>query len=69
MMLLIPAAVALPVAAVTIQRYQSAYVEQAQFGYWPLVAALAAGVATAACAAAHHAWIAMGQHPSVALRS
>jgi hypothetical protein len=69
MMLLIPAAVALPVAAVAIQRYQSAYVEQAQFGYWPLVAALAAGVATAACAAARHSWMAMGLHPSVALRS
>lgn len=66
---LVAALIALPVAAVAIERYLSAYVEQAPIGYWTMLAALAATLATALTAVARHAWIAMRMMPAEALRT
>lgn len=69
LMLLLPAAVGLPVAAVAIRRYLAGYAEHAAIGHWPLAFAFAAGAAAAALAAARHARIAMAVKPVVALQS
>ena len=66
---LVAALIALPLAAVAIERYLSAYVEHAPIGYWTLLAALAATLATALTAVARHACIAMRMTPADALRT
>ena len=65
---LIASAVALPLAAVAIQRYLSTYVEHAPIGYWTLLFALASTFAISLVAVARHAWIAMRMMPAEALR-
>lgn len=68
MLVVLPALAGLPLAALAIERYLSAYVERAPIGWWPLAGALALGVITTALAGARHAWAAMGLRPGVALR-
>jgi len=63
------AIVALPLAAVAIQRYLSGYVEHAPIGYWTLLLALALTLATALAAITRHAWLAMRISPTEALRT
>jgi putative ABC transport system permease protein len=65
----LPAVAGLPVAAVAIERYLSAYVERAPVGWWPPALALALGVAVTALASARHSWRAMRINPAVALRT
>jgi putative ABC transport system permease protein len=65
----IAAVIALPLAAVAIQRYLATYVEHAPIGYWTLLLALASTVVIALIAVARHAWLAMGTMPSDALRA
>jgi hypothetical protein len=66
---LVAALIALPLAAVAIERYLATYVEHAPIGYWTMLAALAATLATALTAVARHAWIAMRMMPADALRT
>jgi ABC-type antimicrobial peptide transport system permease subunit len=65
---LIASAVALPLAAVAIERYLATYVEHAPVGYWTLLSALASTFAVSLIAVARHAWIAMRMMPAEALR-
>lgn len=65
----LPALAGLPVAAVAIERYLSAYVERAPIGWWPPVLALALGVAVTALAGARHSWRAIRINPAAALRT
>ena len=65
---LIAAALALPLAAVTIERYLATYVEHAPIGYWTLLFALASTLAVSLLAVARHALIAMRMMPAQALR-
>jgi ABC-type antimicrobial peptide transport system permease subunit len=67
--ILLSALVALPLAALAIERYLADYTERAPIGAWTLLFALVAASATAAFAVARHAWIAMMLKPSVALRA
>ncbi|AXA90761.1 ABC transporter permease [Massilia sp. YMA4] len=67
--LLLPAALlALPLAALAIERYLSGFVERAPIGGWTLAAALGGTLLVAALAAARHAWVAMRLVPAAALR-
>lgn len=67
--LLLPAALlALPLAALAIERYLAGFVERAPIGGWPLAAALGGTVLVAGLATARHAWVAMGLVPAAALR-
>jgi putative ABC transport system permease protein len=68
-LILVSAAVGLPLAAVAIARYLATYVEHAPIGYWTLLAALAATLAVALAAVARQAWIAMRMMPADALRA
>lgn len=68
MLVALPALAGLPVAAVAIERYLSAYVERAPVGWWPLAGALALGVITTVLAGARHARVAIGLRPGEALR-
>jgi cell division protein FtsX len=61
--------IALPIAAVAIQRYLSGYVERAPVGYWTLLFALALTLMIAFIAISRHAWLAMRLSPAEALRS
>jgi hypothetical protein len=63
------AALGLPVAATTMQRYLAGYVEQAPMGWWPLVAALAVTAIVALVATARHTLAALRISPSLALRT
>lgn len=63
----LPALVGLPLAAVAIERYLSAYVERAPVGWWPLAGALLLGVVTTALAGGRHAWRAVRLKPAAAL--
>jgi ABC-type antimicrobial peptide transport system permease subunit len=67
--ILLSAAVALPLAALAIARYLEGYTEQTPNAYWSLAFALAAALAIAAFAAARQAWVAMMLKPAVALRT
>jgi putative ABC transport system permease protein len=67
-LMLVSAAVGLPLAAVAIARYLATYVEHAPVGYWTLLAALAATLAISLAAVARQAWIAMRMMPAEALR-
>lgn len=64
----LPALIGLPVAAVAIERYLSAYVERAPIGGWPLAGALLLGVATTTLAGWRHAWRAVRLTPATVLR-
>lgn len=66
---LIAAAVGLPLAAVTIERYLATFVERAPIGYWTLLFALLTTIAISLIAVARHAWVAMAMMPVEALRS
>jgi putative ABC transport system permease protein len=66
---LLSAAVALPLAALAIARYLSDYTERTPIAFWTLAFALAASLAITAFAAARHAWIAMMLKPAIALRN
>ncbi|CAN7475033.1 ABC transporter permease [Pseudoduganella sp. LjRoot289] len=68
-MLVLPAALGLPVAAVAIMRYLAGYTEHAAIGLWTLAFAFAIGAAIVALAGARHARIAMRLKPVVALQS
>ncbi len=68
-LMLVSAAVGLPLAAVAIARYLATYVEHAPVGYWTLLAALAATLAISLAAVARQAWIAMRLMPAEALRA
>jgi len=61
--------VALPLAALAVARYLSAYTEHTPIAFWSLAVALVAALATAAFAAARQAWIAMMLKPAVALHT
>ena len=67
--ILLSAVVAIPLAALAIGRYLSAYTEQTPNAFWSLGVALAAALATAALAAARQAWVAMMLKPADALRT
>jgi putative ABC transport system permease protein len=66
---LLSAAIALPLAALAIARYLAVYTERTPFAFWTLALATVAAMAIASLAAARHAWIAMSLKPAVALRS
>jgi hypothetical protein len=66
-LIMIAAAVALPLAAIMIERYLAGYVEHAPIGYWTLLLALGAATTTALIAVARQAWLAMRMMPAAAL--
>jgi len=68
-LVLLSAALALPLAALLIERYLASYVEHAPVGWWTLLLALAATLGVTCLAAARHAWLAMRMHPAQVLRS
>ncbi|WP_243493197.1 ABC transporter permease [Massilia violaceinigra] len=68
-LMLVAAAIGLPLAALAIERYLATYVEHAPIGYWTLLFALASTVAVALAAVARHAWLAMRMMASDALRA
>ena len=68
MLLLAASVIGLPVAAVTVQRYLSGYVEHAPIGYWTLLFALALTSIIALGAVSRHTWLAMCISPAKALR-
>jgi putative ABC transport system permease protein len=68
LLILVAAAIALPLAGLAIARYLASFVEHAPIGYWTLLFALASTVAVALAAVARHAWLAMRMLPSDALR-
>ena len=67
--LLLSAIIALPVAAITIGRYLSGYVQHSTIAYWTLAIALVIAVTTATLAASRQAFIAMLLRPADALRN
>ncbi len=69
LLVVLPALVGLPVTAVAIERYLSAYVERAPIGYWPLLWALLLGAATTALAGARHVHRAIGLKPANVLHA
>jgi putative ABC transport system permease protein len=66
---LMGAAIGLPVAALGIAHYLAPYTSHAPPAYWSLALAPVAAVLVMGLAAARHAWIAMDLKPAVALRS
>jgi putative ABC transport system permease protein len=66
---LIAAVIALPLAAMGINRYLSTYVLRAPIGYWTLGLALTLTVIVALIAVTRHTWIAMRMAPVEALRT
>lgn len=67
--ILLSAAIALPLTALAIGRYLAAYTERTPFAFWALAIALLATLVIAALAGARQTWIAMTLKPAVALRS
>lgn len=67
-LVLLSAALALPLAALAIERYLAGFVERAPVGWWTMLLALAATMAVTCAAAARHAWLAMRLPPAQALR-
>jgi ABC-type antimicrobial peptide transport system permease subunit len=65
---LVSALVALPLAAIAIERYLASFVEHAPIGYWTLAFALASTLVVAMLAVARQAWMAMRMMPADALR-
>jgi putative ABC transport system permease protein len=68
MLLLIAAAIGLPVAALAIARYLAPFTEHTPLAYWMLALALLAMAVTTAVAALRHAWAAIRVRPAMALR-
>jgi len=68
-LLLVAAALAIPLAILAIERYLAGFVERAPFAWWTLCAALAATAIITAAAAGRHALIAMRMRPATALRA
>jgi putative ABC transport system permease protein len=66
---LVSAAVSLPLAALAIARYLAPFTERTPSAFWMLALATLAAVAIASVASARHAWIAMSLKPAVALRT
>ena len=66
--ILLSAALALPLAALAIARYLAIYTERTPLAFWALAFALLVSLTTAAIAGARQAWIAMTLKPAVALR-
>ncbi len=66
---LISAAISLPLAAVAIARYLAPFTERSPIAFWTLAEATVAALAIASLAAARHAWVAMRLKPAVALRA
>ena len=67
--ILLSAAVGLPLAALAIARYLAVYTERTPLAFWALAFALLGSLVIAAFAGARQAWIAMTVKPAVALRS
>ncbi|NGZ87993.1 ABC transporter permease [Duganella aceris] len=67
-LVLAAAVIALPVAALAIQRYLSNYVEHAPIGYWTLLLALSLTLTIALAAVARHTRIAMRMAPADVIR-
>jgi putative ABC transport system permease protein len=68
-LVLLSAAVAMPLAALAIARYLAGYTEHAPITFWTLAFSLGAALVITAFAAVRHAWIAMMLRPVVALRT
>jgi len=66
---LLSAAIALPLAALAIARYLAAFTAHTSIAFWTLAFALGAALAVTAFAAARQAWTAIMLEPVVALRS
>jgi putative ABC transport system permease protein len=66
---LVSAAVSLPLAALGIARYLAPFTERTPSAFWTLALATLAALAITSLASARHAWIAMGLKPAVALRA
>jgi putative ABC transport system permease protein len=66
---LVSAAVSLPLAALAIARYLAPFTERTPSAFWTLALATVAALAIASLASARHAWIAMSLKPAVALRT
>jgi putative ABC transport system permease protein len=64
----VAAVIALPLAAIAIQRYLATYVERAPVGAWTVLFALALTMTVALAAVARHTWTAMRMMPADALR-
>ncbi|GAB2860186.1 hypothetical protein GCM10027277_30930 [Pseudoduganella ginsengisoli] len=62
------AVLGLPLAALAMQHYLAAYVEQAPMGWWPLAGALMLAVLVALMATARHTIAALRLSPAAALR-
>ena len=67
--ILLSAALALPLAAIAIARYLATYTERTPLAFWALAFALLISLTAAAIAGARQAWIAMTLKPAVALRA
>ena len=65
---LVSALIALPLAAIAIERYLATFVEHAPIGYWTMAFALGSTLVVAMLAVARQAWIAMRMVPADALR-
>lgn len=65
---LLSAAIAMPLAALAIARYLSAFTAHTSIAFWTLAFALGAALAVTALAAARQAWTAIMLEPVVALR-
>jgi hypothetical protein len=63
------AAVAIPLAGLAIARYLAAFTEHTPIAFWAPAFALLAALATTAFAAARHVWVAMMLRPAAALRT
>jgi hypothetical protein len=68
-LILVAAAIGLPIALLLIRRYLGGYVEHAPIGYWTLLFALALTVVITVGAVSRHAWLAMRLSPANALRN
>lgn len=67
-LVLLSAAIGLPIAGLAIARYLAGYIEHAPIGGWTLLAALSCTLAIALLAVARHSWIAMRMQPALVLR-
>jgi len=66
---LVSAAVSLPLAALAIARYLAPFTERTPSAFWTLALAAGAALAIASLASARHAWVAMSLKPAVALQT
>jgi cell division protein FtsX len=68
-MIVIAAAISLPIALVLIERHLSSYINHAPIGYWTLALALLLTLSTALIAITRHTWTAMRLRAGEALRN